>query len=174
MRAKRERAVTWWNPAAQTRPVLDSSSFVPVPTLPRKLAAILHLAFSLFELVAALCSVCVQKETRRTEKSVNTHSRLRYFLSNNIFLLQVMYRCVSMIFIVKCVIMFSHCLCSALKEKHDFYCSVTPWNCTWYCTVLALYFSLLYHLLRNRLKCQNPLLSYVRERERETERESAL
>ena len=28
-----------------------------------------------------------------------------------------------------------------------------------YCT-----FSLLYHLLRIRLKCQNPLLSYVRER----------
>jgi hypothetical protein len=31
-RAKRERAVTWWNPAAQTRPVLDLSSFVPLPT----------------------------------------------------------------------------------------------------------------------------------------------
>jgi hypothetical protein len=27
--AKREGAVTWRNPAAQTRPVLDSSSFVP-------------------------------------------------------------------------------------------------------------------------------------------------
>jgi hypothetical protein len=34
-RSKRERAVTWWNPAAQTRPVLDSPSFVPSPTLPR-------------------------------------------------------------------------------------------------------------------------------------------
>jgi hypothetical protein len=34
-RAKRERAVTWWNTAAQTRPVLDSYSFVPVPTLKR-------------------------------------------------------------------------------------------------------------------------------------------
>jgi hypothetical protein len=32
-RAKRERAITWRNPAAQTHPVLDSSSFVPVPTL---------------------------------------------------------------------------------------------------------------------------------------------
>jgi hypothetical protein len=40
-RAKREWAVTWWNPAAQTRPALDSSSFVPVPTLSRKLVTIL-------------------------------------------------------------------------------------------------------------------------------------
>jgi len=37
------------------------------------------------------------------EKSVNTHNRLRYFLTNKIFLLQVMYRYVHMIFIVKCV-----------------------------------------------------------------------
>ena len=36
-RTKLERDVTLWNPAAQTRPVLDSPSFVPVPTLPRKL-----------------------------------------------------------------------------------------------------------------------------------------
>jgi hypothetical protein len=35
-------------------PVLNSSSFVPVSTLPRKLATILLLLFSLFELVAAL------------------------------------------------------------------------------------------------------------------------
>jgi hypothetical protein len=34
--AKRERAVTWWNPAAQTRPVFNSASFVPVPTLKRQ------------------------------------------------------------------------------------------------------------------------------------------
>jgi hypothetical protein len=33
-RAKRERAITW--SAAETRPVLDSSFFVPVPTLPRR------------------------------------------------------------------------------------------------------------------------------------------
>jgi hypothetical protein len=26
---KQERAVKWWNPAAQIHPVLDSSSFVP-------------------------------------------------------------------------------------------------------------------------------------------------
>jgi hypothetical protein len=31
--AKRQPAVTWWNPAAQTCSVLDSSSFVPVPKL---------------------------------------------------------------------------------------------------------------------------------------------
>jgi hypothetical protein len=31
--AKRERVVTWWNLAAQKRLVLDSYSFVPVPTL---------------------------------------------------------------------------------------------------------------------------------------------
>jgi len=37
------------------------------------------------------------------EKSANTHNRLRYFLTNKIFLLQVMYRYVRMIFIVKCV-----------------------------------------------------------------------
>jgi hypothetical protein len=35
-RAKRERAVAWWNPAAKTCPVLDSSSFAPVPTLPHR------------------------------------------------------------------------------------------------------------------------------------------
>ena len=34
-RAKRERAVTWWNTPAQIRPVLYSSSFVPLPALPR-------------------------------------------------------------------------------------------------------------------------------------------
>jgi hypothetical protein len=34
--AKRELAVTWWNPAAQTRPVLDSSSFLLIPTLLRR------------------------------------------------------------------------------------------------------------------------------------------
>jgi len=36
-------------------------------------------------------------------KSVNTHNRLRNFLTNKIFLLQVMYRYVRMIFNVKCV-----------------------------------------------------------------------
>jgi hypothetical protein len=31
--AKWEQAIAWWNPAAQMYPVLDSSSFVPVPML---------------------------------------------------------------------------------------------------------------------------------------------
>jgi len=60
MRAKRERTVT----AAQTRPVLDSSSFVPIATLPPKIATILLLAFSLFELVAALYQ-CLCSETKK-------------------------------------------------------------------------------------------------------------
>jgi len=38
------------------------------------------------------------------EKSVNTLNRLKYFLTNNIFLLQVLYRYVRKIFVVKCVI----------------------------------------------------------------------
>jgi hypothetical protein len=42
--AKLEWAVTWWNPAAQTRSVLDSSSIVPVLTLPRRIC--LHSASS--------------------------------------------------------------------------------------------------------------------------------
>ena len=63
-RAKRERPVTWWNPAAPTRPVLDSSLFVPVLTLPRKFATVLLLAFSLFELVAAL-SQCLCSESNK-------------------------------------------------------------------------------------------------------------
>jgi hypothetical protein len=35
-RAKRERAITWCNPAAQMCPALDSSSFVPVAHFPAK------------------------------------------------------------------------------------------------------------------------------------------
>ena len=86
-------------------------------------------------------SVCVQKAAIRMEKSVNTHNRLRYFLRNKTFLLQVTYRYVRMIFIVKCVtVTLFYCFCSALMERHDFYCSVIPWNCTWYCTVQLLYF----------------------------------
>jgi hypothetical protein len=159
MRAKRERAIPWRNPPAQMRPVLDSSSFVPIPTLPHKLATILLLVFSLFKLVATLSQhLCSESKKRRMEKSVNTHNRLKYFLTNKIFLLQVTYRYVHMIFIVKCVNItrFFHCLCNALMEKHDFYCSAIPWNCTWYCTVQYCIFSLLYRLLRIRLKVRIP------------------
>jgi hypothetical protein len=52
-------------------PVLDSSSFVPVPTLARKLATILLLAFLLFDLVAALsqclCSESIKKNGEVSE-----------------------------------------------------------------------------------------------------------
>jgi len=107
------------------------------------------------------------------------------------------YTLVRMIFIAKCVTItrFFHCLCSTLMENHDFYCSVIPWNCTWYCTIQVLYctgtvqyryctvqvlystgpvlyryciLSSHYRLSRIRLKCFNLLLSYVRERERES------
>jgi hypothetical protein len=98
---------------------------------------------------------------------VNTHKRLRYFLTHKIFLLQVMNRYVSMIFIVNCVTVtrFFHCLCSALMEKRDFYClsSLETVNDT----VQYRYrtFSLLSRLLRIWLKRQNPLL-YTYERDR--------
>jgi hypothetical protein len=36
MPAKQQQAITWWNPAVQTRPVLDSSSFAPALALPRR------------------------------------------------------------------------------------------------------------------------------------------
>jgi hypothetical protein len=45
MRAKQEQAVTWWNPATQMQPVLDSSSFAPIPMLPRRTC--LHSASSI-------------------------------------------------------------------------------------------------------------------------------
>jgi hypothetical protein len=71
-RATRERAVTWRNPAAQMRPVLDSSSFFPVPTLPRKLATILLLAFSLFKLVVTL-SHCLCSESNKKNMEVSEY-----------------------------------------------------------------------------------------------------
>jgi hypothetical protein len=40
-----ERAVTWWNPAAQKHTVLDSSSFAPILTLPHRTC--LHSASSI-------------------------------------------------------------------------------------------------------------------------------
>jgi hypothetical protein len=42
MHAKRELAVTWWNSATQKHPVIDSSSFVPVPTLKRRNPLLLY------------------------------------------------------------------------------------------------------------------------------------
>ena len=41
--------------------------------------------------------------------------------------------------------MFFHCFYSALMEKHDFYCSVIPWNCT----VQVLYFFIAVSILED-------------------------
>jgi hypothetical protein len=50
--------------------VLDSTSFVPVPKLPLKLATILLLAFSLFELIAALSQFfCSESNKKHGEVS---------------------------------------------------------------------------------------------------------
>jgi hypothetical protein len=69
MCTKLERAITWWNPQAQMHPVLDSSSFVPVPTLPCELATILLIVLSLFELVATL-SQCLCSESKKKNGEV--------------------------------------------------------------------------------------------------------
>jgi hypothetical protein len=52
----------------------DSSFFVPAPTLPRKLATILFLAFSLFELVAAL-SQCLCSESNKKNGEFGEYSQ---------------------------------------------------------------------------------------------------
>jgi len=54
------------------RPILDSSPFVPVPTLPRKLATILLLAFLLFELVATLLQ-CLCSESNKMNAEVGEY-----------------------------------------------------------------------------------------------------
>ena len=52
---------------------------------------------------------------RKPEKSVNIRNRLEYLLPNKLFILQVMYRYVHMIFIVKCVTVTSFFIaCAAL------------------------------------------------------------
>jgi len=56
-RARRERAVTCWNPAAQTRPVLDSSSFVPVPTPPLRTCQ--HSASSVLAVRIICCVIAI-------------------------------------------------------------------------------------------------------------------
>jgi len=68
------------------------------------------------------------KQQEEWRSRLNTHNRLRYFLTNKTFVLQIMYRSVRMIFIAKCVTItrFFHCLCSTLVENHGFYCFVIP------------------------------------------------
>ena len=61
------QARTGRNMVKSSCPIAPSTwlnSFVPVPTLPRKIATILLLAFSLFELVAAL-SQCLCVESKK-------------------------------------------------------------------------------------------------------------
>jgi hypothetical protein len=62
------------------------------------------------------------------EKWVNTHNRLKYFLTNKIFLLDLNVQ--ERTYDFRCKMYnnkaFFHCLCSGLMEKHDFYCSVVP------------------------------------------------
>jgi hypothetical protein len=97
------------------------------------------------------------------ENSVNTHNRLRYFLTNKIFILQVMYRDVHRIFIVKCVTITLFFIAYAtLWWKSVIFIVLSSLETVQYRYCI---FSLLYILLRIRLKVQNPLLSYVRERE---------
>jgi hypothetical protein len=100
---------------------------------------------------------------------VNTHNRLRYFLTNKIFLSQFMYRYVRVIFIVKCVPITRFLIaCATLRWKSVIFIALSS-LATVHGTVQYSYciFSLLYRLLRIRLKSQNPVHSYVRERERE-------
>jgi hypothetical protein len=64
------------------RPELDSSSFVPVPTLRRQLATILLLAFSLFELVAALLQ-CLCLESKKKNGGVGEYPQQAKIFFNN-------------------------------------------------------------------------------------------
>jgi hypothetical protein len=111
-------------------------------------------------------SVCVQKATRRMQNLVNAHNRLKYSLTNKIALLQVMYRYVCMIFIVKCVTITCFFIaCTALWWKSVIFIVLSSLETVrntvqFRCCI----FSLLYRLMRIRLKCQNPLLLYVQER----------
>jgi hypothetical protein len=78
---KWERAITRWNPAAETHPIFDSSYFVPVPMLPRKLATILLLAFSLFELVATLLQ-CLCSESNKKNEEVGEYPQQTKIIFN--------------------------------------------------------------------------------------------
>jgi hypothetical protein len=55
--SKQERTVTWWNPAAQTHPVLDSSFFAPILTLPHRTC--LHSASSVLIVHISCCVIAV-------------------------------------------------------------------------------------------------------------------
>ena len=96
-----------------------------------------------------------------------------YFVTNKIFSLHVTYRYIHMIFIVKCVTITRFLIAyEALWWKSVIFIVLSSLE-TLHGTVQYRYciFSMLYLLLRVRLKPQNPLLSCVRGRERERERE---
>jgi len=127
---------------------------------PRTHASMQNCHHSASSVLASRISCCViaaflfEKQQEKMEKSVNTHNRIRYFLTNKIFLLQFMSGYVSVIFIVKCVTIASFLLlmqhfggkawfllfCHPLETVHD--------------TVQYRYciFSSLYRLVRIRLK----------------------
>jgi len=99
---------------------------------------------------------------------VNTHNGLGYFLRNKIFLLQVTYMYMCKIFVVKCVTVTRFFIAySALWWKNMIFIVLSSLEAVhdtvqYRCCI----FSLLYHLLRIRLKHQNPLLLYIRDGER--------
>jgi hypothetical protein len=102
MPAKWEWAITWWNPAAQMRPVLDSSSFAPVLILPAELASTLLPAFSLFTLIATL-SQCLCSESP--------------YLSIKLYHIYVVTR-------ISCYV--QHSVLSAVSRNHDRSWNVLP------------------------------------------------
>jgi len=69
------------------RPVLDSSSFVPVPTLPCKLATILLLAFLLFELVATLSHFLCSKSNKKNGEAGDYPQEAKIFFNKQNFLI---------------------------------------------------------------------------------------
>ena len=141
-RAKRERAVTWWNPATQTRPVLDSSSFVPVPTLPYRTC--LHSASSVLALHIS-CRVFSMFVCRKPlfivimapkRKNSDAGSASKPKRSCDVLSIIEKVKILDMIEMEKKKDLYAeiaksycknekhdfYCLCSALIEKHDFDC----------------------------------------------------
>jgi hypothetical protein len=103
-------------------------------------------------------TVCV---FRKQQIEWNTYNRLRHFLTNKIFLLQVMYRYVCIIFVVKCVTTTHFFIaCAMLWQKSIIFMVLSSLE-TVHDTVQYSYciLSVLNSLLRIRLKHQNSLLS---------------
>jgi len=177
-----ERAVTWWNPAAQTNPVLDSSSFVAVPTLPRRTC--LHSAssvlavrisfrvFAVFVFGKPLFTVIMAPKRKSSDAgSASKPKRIRDVLSitekvKNLDMVEI-----------KKIVMRGLTSCMARTKHTTFIAYAALWWKSMIFIVLSsigtvndtvqyryCIFSLLYRLLRIMLNRQNPLLSYVPER----------